>query len=684
MRTRAWITNLVFAGVPAASVAAGLAASFANAAGPHEREFHAVAVAADGRHVADIESDDVSKGFQSPPRSLVIRDQAGGAVTVSLPCGRGPDCVPSSPSWNRQGTVLAFVVNSAKTSDAAIYTTGLDTHAPRRIARFAGELGTLRYGPDDRLAVLATAHPRKKVGATEPAAPLVGVIGTTYDEQRIAVLEHGALRLVSAPGLFVYEFDWRPDGSGFVATAAKGDGDTQWWVAKLVGIAADTGTATVLHAPRDSHEQLADPVVSPDGSEVAYIGGWMSDFGSNGGDAFLLKLDQPDAQPVDLTPGLHATVTTLDWRCGNGLTGAALAGAQAEIMALARQRAPRTLWAGAESIGTGGWNLGLACTDGHSAAVRQSFTDPPELETGTIGHWRRLTHVNAGRAAPVQARSVTWKSDQYEVQGWLLTPHPQRVGRRPLLVEVHGGPQAAVTAKYISAMGTDRALLAAGYDILLPNYRGSFGKGEAFTAADIHDFGGGDFRDIMAGVTAAESVLPVDENRLGVFGGSYGGYMAMWAVTQTHRFKAAAAHAGVSDWLSIQGEAPQMTANAPDPSFGTLVYKDPTPQLRASPITHMMGVRTPVLITVGALDVECPMPQSQEFYQAMMTLGVPTSFVVYAGEGHGFRKESDRLDERRRTIAWFDRWLAAPREAAPSRSNTRLPQDTDHVAGREK
>ncbi len=133
--------------------------------------------------------------------------------------------------------------------------------------------------------------------------------------------------------------------------------------------------------------------------------------------------------------------------------------------------------------------------------------------------------------------------------------------------------------------------------------------------------------------------------------------MSMWAVTQTRRFKAAAAHAGISDWLSEQGEAPQMTQDAPDPVFGTLVYDDPRPQLHASPITHMRGVRTPMLITVGERDVECPLPQSQEFYQAMLALGVPTQFVVYAGEGHGFHKDVDRMDERGRTVGWFARWL---------------------------
>ena len=107
-----------------------------------------------------------------------------------------------------------------------------------------------------------------------------------------------------------------------------------------------------------------------------------------------------------------------------------------------------------------------------------------------------------------------------------------------------------------------------------------------------------------------------------------------------------------------------MTQDAPDPVFGTLVYDDPRPQLHASPITHMRGVRTPMLITVGERDVECPLPQSQEFYQAMLALNVPTQFVVYAGEGHGFHKDVDRIDERGRIVGWFGRWRRPDR--APS------------------
>jgi dipeptidyl aminopeptidase/acylaminoacyl peptidase len=133
--------------------------------------------------------------------------------------------------------------------------------------------------------------------------------------------------------------------------------------------------------------------------------------------------------------------------------------------------------------------------------------------------------------------------------------------------------------------------------------------------------------------------------------------MAMWAITQTHRFRAAVSHAGVSDWLSIEGEAPQ--AGSDQVNFGASVYDDAVPYLKASPIMHMRGVATPMLITVGERDLECPMPQSEEFYTAMQALGVPAEFHVYPEEGHVLNKAEDRADFRGRSVSWFQRWFAA-------------------------
>jgi len=200
-----------------------------------------------------------------------------------------------------------------------------------------------------------------------------------------------------------------------------------------------------------------------------------------------------------------------------------------------------------------------------------------------------------------------------------------------------------------------QTLLERGYAVFYPNPRGSFGQGERFTAANVHDFGYGDLRDVLAGVDAAEKVAPIDDARLGITGGSYGGFMTMWAVTQTHRFKAAVASAGLSNWLSYYGE------NGIDgwmlPYFGASVYKDPAVYAKSSPINFISNVRTPTFAYVGERDIECPAPQTQEFWHALKSLGVPTSVMIYPGEGHGLREPEHAADAMRRTLEWFDKYL---------------------------
>jgi dipeptidyl aminopeptidase/acylaminoacyl peptidase len=193
---------------------------------------------------------------------------------------------------------------------------------------------------------------------------------------------------------------------------------------------------------------------------------------------------------------------------------------------------------------------------------------------------------------------------------------------------------------------------------LQPNPRGSFGNGEAFTRANVKDFGYGDLRDILSGVDEAIKIAPIDSTRLGITGWSYGGYMTMWAVTQTNRFKAAMAGAGIANYQSYYGE------NKIDqwmiPFFGKSVYDDPEVYARSSPITFIKKAKTPTLVIVGDSDGECPTPQSYEFWHALKTLGVETQLVVYEHEGHMFIKPEHRRDRIRRTVAWFDAHLQQP------------------------
>jgi dipeptidyl aminopeptidase/acylaminoacyl peptidase len=198
-------------------------------------------------------------------------------------------------------------------------------------------------------------------------------------------------------------------------------------------------------------------------------------------------------------------------------------------------------------------------------------------------------------------------------------------------------------------------LAAAGYFVLMPNPRGSFGQGEAFTRANVKDFGYGDFRDIVAGVDEALRVAPIDPERLGLTGWSYGGFMTMWGVTQTNRFKAAMAGAGISNYQSYYGE--NLIDQWMIPFFGASVYDDPAVYARSSAVNFVKNVKTPTLVLVGDSDGECPAPQSYEFWHALRTLGVETQLVVYEHEGHLFAKPAHQRDKIERTVAWFNAHL---------------------------
>jgi dipeptidyl aminopeptidase/acylaminoacyl peptidase len=191
----------------------------------------------------------------------------------------------------------------------------------------------------------------------------------------------------------------------------------------------------------------------------------------------------------------------------------------------------------------------------------------------------------------------------------------------------------------------------------MPNPRGSYGSGEAFTRANVKDFGGGDFRDILAGVNESLSVAPIDADRVGITGWSYGGYMTMWAVTQTDRFRAAMAGAGLSNFQSYYGE------NKIDkwmiPYFGASVYDDPAVYAKSSAINFIKQARTPTLVVVGDRDGECPAPQSYEFWHALRDEHVPTQLVVYPNEGHGFVDPAHRRDVMERAVDWFAKYLPA-------------------------
>jgi dipeptidyl aminopeptidase/acylaminoacyl peptidase len=636
-----------------ASILAGLAlAAFATAsvaAEPGVRQYQSVVLAPAGDRIADVELVSVPDQTSLPHGTIVVRAATGAVLSTLDPCA---DCRYAGLSFSPDGRALAFIAADPKAGAASLDV--VEGGKLRTLAAVKGVAETPRWSPDGKtLALLAVVGAHKEVGATQAGKPLTGEIGADEDEQRIAVVPvaGGPLRLVSPADTWVYEYDWTPDGAGFIATAAKGNGDDNWWIAKLVGVDLASGAARVLASPT---YQMNYPRVSPDGKTIAFIGGLMSDFGSVGGDLYTVPIT--GGTPRDITPGYKGTFTSFVWR-GGVLRGSALIGADTANVTVTPETGAVKIEAQAPfnfSAGDGRFSFSA---DGKTfAATLSTFERAPIIGIHTIGEQgRAITHDNDALQPHVSAKSVTWESGEYSVQGWLLSPRDLAPGKTyPMITLVHGGPSAAATPTYID-QGTVKDLIDHGYMVFEPNPRGSYGQGEAFTRANVRDLGGGDLRDILAGVDAVEKTAPVDDKRLGVYGHSYGGFMTMWSVTHTDRFHAAVAGAGIADWMSYYGE------NGIDkwmiPFFGASAYDDPAIYDKLSPIRYIKNARTPTFIYVGERDVECPAAQSIEFWHGLKAMDVPVSLVIYAGEGHGIRKPADVHDLARRIVGWFDRYL---------------------------
>ena len=648
--------QLIACSVVAALAMTAAAASEASLSKP-QHVFIDVLSSPDGRHVASVEGDSSPSGGSPVVRDLIIRSADGKtSIVVNLPCGRVAQCWPAAPAWTPDSRKLSFALRTPGSHARSIYEVNADGGSLTPVLSFDGTIDALRYSQDGQLAMLATEGATKELGAVEAGAPIVGDLDAAPPEQRIAVLEQGKLHWASPPDLFVYEYDWRPDGRGFVGTAAPGDGDNNWWVAKLYAFDRANGEGRILYAPTSPQQQLAVPKVSRDGKRVAFILGIMSDFVSFGGDIYTVPLAGGPA--TDVTPKLPASVTDIHWDCNGHLIAVVIAADQTELLDFGSAetiRLGKPLWQGQELLGTRTAQLAGECPAGVVALAHQSFNHPVEIEMGAIGKWHDLTHVNAQLAAPFKVQSLNWKSDEFKVQGWLILPAgAPGAGKLPLVTIVHGGPAAAFQPAFLGA-GVERLLLENGYALLLPNPRGSFGQGEGFASANVRDFGYGDLRDILAGLDAAVRAAPIDPEKIGIFGHSYGGFMTMWSVTQTQRFKAAVAGAGISNWQSYYGE------NGIDewmiPFFGASVYEDPAVYARSSPITFIRQVRTPTFSYVGAADIECPAPQTEEFGHALKALGIPSATVIYPDEGHAIHDPAHLADLNKRTLGWFDRYL---------------------------
>jgi len=607
-----------------------------------------------------------------------------------------PDgCASTSPVWSPNGKTLAFLSTCAATEDkpdqAQIFLWSRSTGDIRQLTHLTGYLQQPAWSPDGKsIAFLFVENATRSAGALAAIKPWSGVIGEDGVEiQRVYAVDvaGGGGGFITSASLYVYEFDWAPSSDQIAFIAANPPGENNWWVAKLYKSRVDQllhpapGTGTSLNAcvydsarhcflegpifdPNTTQSalhglQIAVPRFSPDGTRIAFIGGLMSDQGSTGGD--IWSVPSTGGEPTDLTPNIDGTPGSEAWlsnkeigfvedRRGHTLLADWDATAHTEIA---------TTDLGEVTIVNDDIKDAVSLTltskapkGDYLAFVESSFSTPPEvytLDRDNTPH--ALTHLNTGIKSAAKTISLDYDNEGFHVQGWLTFPANYDPAKKyPLIVMVHGGPSSSIVSRWGTPDWTaDWPSL--GYFAFQPNPRGSFGQGEKFVQANIRDFGYGDLRDILKGLDVIEAKYPIDKSREGLTGWSYGGFMTMFAVTQTHRFRAAIAGAGISNWQSYYGE------NSIDqwmiPFFGASVYDDPAIYAKSSAINYIKQATTPMLLVVGDRDGECPAPQSFEMWHALRDLGVKTQLVVYPNEGHGFNDPEHVFDLKRREAEWF-------------------------------
>lgn len=289
---------------------------------------------------------------------------------------------------------------------------------------------------------------------------------------------------------------------------------------------------------------------------------------------------------------------------------------------------------------------------GNIALIASDFTHPPEVYYTNGKATQRISAANdelLRKFPPLPAEKFTVQNEGLSIEAWLMKPLDYHEGDcLPTILNIHGGP----TGVYLDAYQITFQLQAyQGYAVLFANPRGSSSYGPAFSAAGCSDWGGADYRDLMAVVDQSIAAGVADANRLGVTGWSYGGYMTGWIVTQTQRFKAAVAGTMISNWLTLYCVC---DINVYDEElWNQPLFLDYSKAMQRSPVTHTAKVMTPTLLLHGGADIRCPIDQTEQFFFALKRMGKETVYVNYPGQSHAFTLPAYIEDRWQRTLNWM-------------------------------
>lgn len=624
----------------------------------------------DGSFIAFVVSDSYKEEGAARPKSNVWL--ASTQTDSVFQFSRGPS-VDLLPRWSPDGKKLAFLSDRGQDDNLQVYVLPIGGGEARQLTDVKGEIIQIQWSKSgDSIASLIYDQETNEARSRFEKSGGAAEFEKYHRFARIHIInaETGSDEIVTTGDYHVWEFDWSPDGKSFAAIIADEPYEWSWHIAKLAIISLEDPRPRVIHVP--TPRQLGRALWSPDGSFIYFISAIWSDRGLIAGDLFRIGVLGSEREVVNLSKDQLGSVHYFDWMSADELMVLSVDWAKTKFTTLETSKEILSpVYEGEVALGDS-WQPRFSLAKNNASAIaviKEDLYSPQELFRGDRGatrqiEWKKMTDLNKGLAqySKIRAESIQWESfDGLKIQGFLYLPSEQKVTGFPLVVREHGGPSLAYGYKFDMEA---RYFASKGYAVLLPNPRGSAGRGVRFLEMNRGNIDGDDFKDIVAGVDYCVSRGTADPGNLFVYGGSYGGYLVAWTVTHTDRFNAAVMDYGISNLLSCHGG--EWNTYWEIFQFNIDPYRTRHLYEKKSPLYFVEQARTPTLIIHGKEDPCVPVAQGYEFFRALKELGIETELVIYPREGHGWMEKKHKIDAWQRHLAWFDRH----RDRKPSESTT--------------